>query len=125
MGFTKVSHKAIADAIQLHGGNVAAAARALGVTRRNVWMRIAKSPELRAVLDDERDSLVDEAESALRREVNSGNIAAIIWTLKASPAAKRRGWSERQEVASVEDIRVVFADSGPAETDEAASQDSE
>ncbi len=117
MGFTKVSQKAIADAIQLHGGNVAAAARALGVTRRNVWMRIAKSPELRAVLDDERDSLVDEAESVLRQEIHAHNITAVIWALKASPAAKARGWGERSEVTG--------ANGGPVQTEEVGLSDAD
>jgi len=53
---------------------------------------------LQRVLQEEREALVDMAESALRAEVLERNMTAIIWTLKASPEAKRRGWSERHEV---------------------------
>jgi len=67
--------------------------------------RIAKSETLKRIVQEEREALVDMAESALRAEVLDRNMTAIIWTLKASPEAKRRGWGERQEVTG--------ADGGP------------
>jgi hypothetical protein len=88
----------IADAIRKSAGNVTAAARGLQVGRTALHARIAKSPELQRVLQEEREALVDMAESALRAEVLDRNMTAIIWTLKASPEAKRRGWSERHEL---------------------------
>lgn len=88
----------VEDAIRRAAGNVTAAARGLGVGRTALHARIAKSPDLQRVLQEERESLVDMAESALRAEVLDRNMTAVIWTLKASPEAKRRGWGERQEV---------------------------
>ena len=88
----------IEDAIRKSAGNVTYAAKALGVGRTALHARIAKSPDLRRVLQEEREALVDMAESALRAEVLDRNMTAIIWTLKASPEAKRRGWSERHEL---------------------------
>lgn len=88
----------IEDAIRKAAGNVTAAARGLGIGRTSLHARIAKSPELQRILQEERESLVDMAESALRAEVLDRNMTAVIWTLKASPEAKRRGWGERQEV---------------------------
>ena len=88
----------VEDAIRRAAGNVTAAARGLGVGRTALHARIAKSPDLQRVLQEERESLVDMAESALRAEVLDRNMTAIIWTLKASPEAKRRGWSERHEL---------------------------
>lgn len=87
----------IEDAIRKAAGNVTAAARGLGIGRTSLHARIAKSPELQRILQEERESLVDMAESALRAEVLDRNMTAVIWTLKASPEAKRRGWGERQE----------------------------
>ncbi len=92
----------IADAIRKSAGNVTAAARGLHVGRTALHARIAKSPELQRVLQEEREALVDMAESALRAEVLERNMTAVIWTLKASPEAKRRGWGERQELAGVD-----------------------
>ena len=88
----------IEDAIRKSAGNVTAAARGLGVGRTALHARIAKSPDLQRVLQEEREALVDMAESALRAEVLDRNMTAIIWTLKASPEAKRRGWGERHEL---------------------------
>ncbi len=88
----------IEDAIRKSAGNVTYAAKALGVGRTALHARIAKSPDLQRVLQEEREALVDMAESALRAEVLDRNMTAIIWTLKASPEAKRRGWSERHEI---------------------------
>ena len=89
----------VKDAIRKSAGNVTAAATGLGIGRTALHRRIARSPELQLALQEEREALVDMAESALRAEVLARNMTAIIWTLKASPEAKRRGWSERQELA--------------------------
>ena len=97
----------IEDAIRKSAGNVTYAAKALGVGRTALHARIAKSPDLQRVLQEEREALVDMAESALRAEVLDRNMTAIIWTLKASPEAKRRGWSERHELGG--------PDGGPVE----------
>ena len=91
-----------ADALHKSAGNVTAAARGLGIARTSLHQRIAKSPELQRVLQEEREALVDMAESALRAEVLERNMTAVIWTLKASPEAKRRGWGERQEVTGAD-----------------------
>jgi hypothetical protein len=88
----------IADAIRKSAGNVTAAARSLGMDRTALHHRIAKSETLKRIVQEEREALVDMAESALRAEVLDRNMTAIIWTLKASPEAKRRGWSERHEM---------------------------
>lgn len=99
----------IEDAIRKAAGNVTAAARGLGVGRTALHGRIAKSPHLQQVLQEEREALVDMAESALRAEVLDRNMTAIIWTLKASPEAKRRGWSERQEVTGADGAALTIA----------------
>ena len=93
----------VEDAIRQARGNVAKAADALGVHRTSLHHRIAKSTRLQQVVSEERERRVDVAEDALMAEVEARNIAAIIWTLKASPEAKRRGWGERQEIANAQD----------------------
>ncbi len=101
----------IANALKAKAGNVTEAAKALGVTRQTVHNRIKASPTLQQVVQDSREELVDIAELALRREVLNGNMTAIIWTLKASPAAKARGWGERQEITGKdgESLRIVMS----------------
>lgn len=99
----------IEDAIRKAAGNVTAAARGLGIGRTSLHARIAKSPELQRILQEERESLVDMAESALRAEVLDRNMTAVIWTLKASPEAKRRGWGERTEVTGKDGAPLTIA----------------
>jgi hypothetical protein len=99
----------VEDAIRKSAGNVTYAAKALGVGRTALHARIAKSPDLQRVLQEEREALVDMAESALRAEVLDRNMTAIIWTLKASPEAKRRGWSERHELGGPDGGPVTIA----------------
>ena len=106
---TRPSAVQIEDAIRRAAGNVTAAARGLGVGRTALHARIAKSPDLQRVLQEEREALVDMAESALRAEVLDRNMTAIIWTLKASPEAKRRGWSERHEMTGAEGTALTIA----------------
>lgn len=98
----------IEHALRQTAGNVTAAANELGVHRSTVYRHIQNSTTLQTILEDERESLVDIAESALRRQVLEGNITAIIWTLKASPAAKARGWGERQEVTGANGDAVLI-----------------
>ncbi len=102
----------IEDAIRKSAGNVTYAAKALGVGRTALHARIAKSPDLQRALQEEREALVDMAESALRAEVLDRNMTAIIWTLKASPEAKRRGWSERHELGGPDGGPVVHEHKG-------------
>lgn len=83
----------IEEALKAKAGNIAAAARDLGVARTTIYRQIERSVGLQELLTDTREELVDIAESALRREVLNGNITAIIFTLKTQ--GKARGYVER------------------------------
>lgn len=82
-----------------HRGNIAAIARALHVSRATIHNRIAEQPTLQAAINQAREAYVDSVESALYDNALSGNVAAQIFVMKAHPAAKRRGWSERHELS--------------------------
>ena len=110
----KVTTDQIRAALNAAAGNISYAARQLGVNRSTLHRRIAKSAELQTLVEDQREDLVDIAESALRKAVLEGEGWAVIWTLKASPAAKKRGWSERQEITGADgrdvlDLQAVVA----------------
>ena len=89
----------IEAAIRKGEGFMSFAARLLGINRTHLYERVRKSDRLRAVLDEVREATLDTAELALRNQVLSGNIAAIIFTLKT--LGKSRGFVERQEVEPV------------------------
>lgn len=107
-GKTALTVEQVAAALRAKAGNITETARALGMNRSTLSVRVHKSALLRAVMQEEREVLVDIAELALRREVVAGNMTAIIWTLKASPAAKARGWSERQEITGADGEAVLI-----------------
>ena len=102
----------IEAALKQKAGNVTAAATALGCSRSTLYRRMQQSPGLIELVTDERETLVDIAESMLKREVLAGNITAIIFTLKT--VGKSRGYVERQEYAGVPDqpvtIKLQYAD---------------
>jgi len=104
------NNETIANALRKTGGNVAAAAQALGYERAALHRRITATPGLRDVLEQERETLVDVAESMLLKKVYEGDMTAVMYTLNNSPAAKRRGWGPRQEVTGADGgpLRIEF-----------------
>ena len=90
----------IIEALREKHGNMAAAARFLNCSRNTISRYIKKYPTVQAVADEERETLIDFAENQLFKQVQDGNITAIIFTLKT--IGKHRGYVERQEVTGAE-----------------------
>lgn len=109
---TTVKKKPSVDELieQIHNasGNVSAIARAYKVARSTVYAWIKDSVNATQALSDERETLVDMAESALRRNVLEGSSSDIFYTLNNSPEAKRRGWGPRHEITGAEGGPVVI-----------------
>lgn len=104
------NNETIANALRKVGGNISQCARALDCNRSSLQRRIAATPGLRDVLEQERETLVDVAESMLLKKVYEGDMTAVMYTLNNSPAAKRRGWGPRQEVTGADGgpLRIEF-----------------
>ena len=100
----KVTIAQIADAIRLAGGNLTAAARALGISRQALYARIYRSERLKAVVDEMREVTLDTVENCLLDRVKSGDTTAMIFWLKTQ--GKHRGWVERQEIDHRGDLTV-------------------
>ena len=96
----------IIKALREKHGNLSAAARYLGCDRHTVSRYIALYPSVKAVADEERETLIDFAENQLFQQVKDGNITAIIFTLKT--IGKQRGYVERQEITGADDNGIVF-----------------
>jgi acyl-CoA reductase-like NAD-dependent aldehyde dehydrogenase len=88
----------IKEAIANADGVIAEAARALGVSRMTIYRRIEESDDLREAVEAAREELTDIAERELGKAIRAGNLTAIIFHLKGSPAGRRRGYSERVEM---------------------------
>lgn len=87
---TKVAQ--IALLIASTEGNLTEIAEEMGLARYMVEHIINSTPSLSHLMRDERESLVDSAESQLRTAVKSGKRWAIEMTLRGP--GRQRGWGE-------------------------------
>jgi hypothetical protein len=90
----KCTAEQVTEALLKCDGNLTAAAARLGVVRKAVYDYI-KRYDLQSVLDEARETMVDEAVGQLHRLVRDGNLGATIFYLKTQ--AKNRNYSERIE----------------------------
>ena len=95
----------LVDAIHKYNGNISAVARAFGVTRSTIYSHIEKRPELKDLIQDERESMLDDAESELYKQAKRGNTTALIFMLKTR--GKERGYVERQEITGKDGNSIV------------------
>jgi hypothetical protein len=97
-------------------GNLSAIARKLGVCRATVFNRVQESATLKKRVNDARQTMVDNAESALYKAMLEGNITALIFFLKTQ--GKDRGYTEKieQEISGKGGgpviIKVIYDDEG-------------
>ncbi len=110
-----ISQKAIAQAIKDYRGNVTRVAESFGVTRWAIDKRVGKSPTLKKVLQDARDSRNDSVRDVLYEEaVNNRNITAAIFIAKT-----QLGWVEKRAVDVTSDnkplggIRIYLPEKNP------------
>ena len=101
----KFTANQIINALREKHGNLSAAARYLGCDRHTISRYISLYPSVKSVADEERETLIDFAENQLFKQVQDGNITAIIFTLKT--IGKHRGYVERQEVTGADGGAVV------------------
>ena len=101
----KYTAKEITKALQGMHGNISAASKLLGCSRNTIKRYVDKYPSVKAVYEEERETLIDFAENQLFKQVQEGNITAIIFTLKT--IGKSRGYVERQEVTGANGGAIV------------------
>ena len=92
--------KKIAAVYEKKGGNMAATAVALGITRQALYKWRKEEGELAKMLDDIDEGILDFTESKLIEKVNEGNLTAIIFLLKTK--GKKRGYVEQVDNKLVE-----------------------
>lgn len=108
--------KALEKAIYEKRGNLAAVARAFGVTRGAVAQRVQRSARLQKAVSEARETMLDNAETTLYDEALQGNTAALIFFLKTQ--GKPRGYTERQELTGADGgdltVRLSWGDNADA-----------
>ena len=92
----KYTYEQIAKALEVGHGMVSYAAKALGCNRLTIYNWMDKHPELRKIIDGERERLLDVAENSLFKAAEKGEAWAVCFTLKT--VGKHRGYVERREL---------------------------
>jgi hypothetical protein len=103
--------KQVEDALRKCFGNIASASRMLGVDRASVWRAIKRWPELETVLDSMRETMLDNAETALNKAILAGESWAVCFFLKTQ--GRKRGYSS----SSASAIHPILAEIRQAEAD--------
>lgn len=105
----RVSKAKLIAAFEKNGGLVTWTAAALDISRQAVYKRMAEDAtgEIRAALEDIRNSHLDVAEHALQKNIRAGNSSDIRFYLET--LGKNRGYTKRVETTG--------ADGGPVRID--------
>jgi hypothetical protein len=91
--------------IKRHNGNISAVARALKVSRKTLYQHISANETLQQVLEDSRESMLDDAEDALQKAIKDGQPWAVCFALKTK--GKSRGYVEKQEIEQSGEMKVT------------------
>lgn len=91
----KINVTTVTAALKKSRGMIAVAARMLGSDRQTVYNFLKRHPELKTVLEDEREYMTDAAEIALNAAIVRGEAWAVCFYLKTQ--GRSRGYIERIE----------------------------
>jgi len=92
----RVKKATVLEAIRGTGGIVSQIAKRLSVDWSTARKYINAWDETKKAFEDERETILDMAESTLFKSVKDGNSQDAKWVL--STLGKNRGFSERQEI---------------------------
>lgn len=116
MGGERYTTIEVIKAIKQAQGIKAVAARHLGCCRLTVDNYIKRHPTVAKAYQEQRDTLVDNAESQLIVKVDEGEWPAIKFIL--TTLGKDRGYTERREITGAEGGPVVLEYTGNADPNE-------
>lgn len=69
-------------AVNKNNGNITGAAKSLRCEKWHLYKMIEAHPELKNVISKARESIIDEAEKSLLKNIQGGNVSSIIFVLK-------------------------------------------
>ena len=101
MAKERYSCKQVIEAIQGSRGLKAAIARRLGCHVNTLNDYIERHASVAEAYQDEREALVDSAESVVIKALMAGDVSTAKWV--CATLGKDRGYTERQEVAGVQE----------------------
>lgn len=101
----KLSNDEIVQLYLKKSCNISATCSALKISRTTWYRWLKGDPELKQLINDSEQALLDNAETMLYKKVTEGDLTAIIFTLKTK--GKNRGYTERVEFDDVVDTKVL------------------
>ena len=101
--------KKLMEALTISLGNISASCESLGISRNEYYKFYDKDEEFRKHAETCKERRLDFAESKLDRLIAQENPAAIFFILKT--LGKNRGYSERHEIESKEQINIIWEES--------------
>jgi len=107
MANARTTKTAVIAAIKGSRGVKSAIALRLGCARNTLYNYLERWPDLKTLLDDESEALVDNAEIMLAVAVAAGDIRAITFTLATK--GKTRGYSQRTEITGADGGALIIA----------------
>jgi transposase len=112
-GRKNYSEKLVLEAIKGTGGIVSQVAKRLGCDWSIAKKYINKWEKTKKAYDDEREAILDLAESAVYKAIKEGNTQDAKWVL--ATIGKKRGFSEKHEVEHSGAVQII--DDVPGKTD--------
>ena len=95
----RVTKKTFKEALVNSGGNQARIAEKMEVTRQAINLFLKNNPDMRELLNDEADRLIEWAEDNVAMSVMvHKDIDDSKWILTNSKKGKSRGWGAKQEI---------------------------
>ena len=102
----RIDDEKLKQALQESNGNISHAARSLGISRNAIHQHVNANPELKQILDDSRQTMLDEAENALLSAVREKRGWAVCFTLKT--IGQERGYIERADQSHSGTVEVII-----------------
>ena len=106
----RITKKKIVNAIVDSGGIMNVIAKRCGCCYMTIFRKLRKWPDLKELLELEKEKTLDMAESQLIKKIENGDNTMIIFYMKTK--GKSRGYIERSEheieVSKVPEINVSF-----------------
>ncbi len=102
----RVDDAKLAEMLRESNGNISHAARTMGISRFAIHSHLKANPELQQILDDARQTMLDEAENALLSAVREKQGWAVCFTLKT--IGQERGYIERADQSHSGSVEVVI-----------------
>ena len=94
----KINIKTFKEACRNTGGNQARIAEKLEVTRSAVNHFLSKHPNMRELLNQEAEFVIDVAEDNINKSIMAGDVDVSEWALVNRKRGKERGYGQKQEV---------------------------